>query len=103
MINKAIGFIARIAIGKQLVAGIAWVHNALDGHRSQIGISLSLLVYALKLAGIIPEATANTIEIALGAIIPVTLADKVAKAKAAIDSVVPPAPANDTVEPTQPG
>ena len=99
MINKVIGFVARIAVGKQLVAAVAWIHNALDGHRSEISIGIIALVHILKLAGIIPEAVAGTIEAPLAATLPVTLADKVAKAKAAIDSIAPEPPkTNDTPE-----
>ena len=94
MLNKAIGFIARIAVGKQIVAAIAWAHNKSDGHRTEINLAVIALVHLLKIVGVIPDSVAGAIEASLAAILPVTLADKVAKAKATIDSILP-APAND--------
>ncbi len=89
MINKLIALAARFTIGKHLVAGIAYAHNKLDGNRSEISLGVLALVHLLKVVGIVPEATAGTIELALSAILPVTLADKFSKAKAAIDSIIP--------------
>lgn len=92
MITKMIGFLARIAIGKQLVVIIAKVHNALDGHRSEIALGILALVHGLKLAGIIPADTADGIEKALAAILPLTLADRAAKFIAIADRVIPEVP-----------
>ncbi len=89
MINSAIALIARLTIGKHIVAGIAKAHNALDGRRSEIAIGLIAIVHGLKLAGIIPADTADGIEKALAAILPLTLADKVSKAQALIAKVIP--------------
>lgn len=100
MINKVISWVAKIAVGKQLVSAVAWAHNALDGHRSELNVAIIALVHVLKLTGTIPADTADGIEKALAAILPVTLADKVAKVKSAIDNVAPEPPkANDSVEP----
>ena len=87
--NKIIQWIARVAVGKQLMAGVAWAHEKLDGHRSQIATGLLVLVHALKIVKVIPEDQANMIEIALGAILPVTLADKVNKALKTADVIIP--------------
>lgn len=87
MINKLIGIIARIAVGKHVVAAVAWAHNKLDGHRSEIALALLATVHALKITGIIPAETADPIEKGLEAIIPVVLADKASKVMATIDSV----------------
>lgn len=101
MINRLLGFVAKIALGKQLVSGVAWVHNALNGHRSEIALGILALVHGLKLAGIIPAETAEGIEKALAAILPITLADRAAKVISMADKVIPAAPA-DAVEPTKP-
>ena len=94
MLQKAIGFLARIAVGKQLVAGIAKVHNTLSGRRSEIALGILALTYALKVVGVMPAETADGIEKAIAAILPLTLAEKFAKAKALVDQVVPAAPEN---------
>ena len=99
MISKVIGWVASLTVGKQLVGGVAWVHNALDGHRTEISVAVLALVHALKLAGIIPAATADGIEKALAAIIPVVLADKVSKVIGFVDKVIPAAPVVEEVKP----
>lgn len=99
MLNSAIAFLARIAIGKQLVAGIAAVHNKLDGNKSEISLGLLALVHALKIFGVIPAPVADTVEAALSAILPVVLADRFSKVKEVVDSVIPapvaPAPVDE--------
>ena len=89
--NTLLGWVAKIAVGRQLVGAVAWVHNALDGHRSEISLGLLALTHALKVAGVIPAATADGIEKALAAILPVVLADKAAKVIAIADKVIPAA------------
>lgn len=102
MINKIIGWVANIAVGKQLVGAVAWAHNKLDGNKSEIALGILALVHVLKLTGTVPAATADGIEKALGAILPLTLADRASKIIAVADKVIPAAPANDPVEPTKP-
>lgn len=92
MLNGLIGFVARLTVGKQIVGAVAWVHNALDGHRSEISLAILALVHGLKLTGLIPAPTADGIEKALAAILPVVLADKASKVIALIDKVAPVAP-----------
>lgn len=99
MINRIIGLVARIAVGKHLVAAVAWVHNKASGHRTEINLGIIALVHLLKLTGLIPGEVADTIEASLVAILPITLAEKVAKVKASIDQIAPEPPkANDPVE-----
>lgn len=98
MINKLIALVARLTIGKHLVAGIAFLHNKADGHRSEIAVALLAIVHGLKLTGLIPAETADGIESALAAILPITLADKVAKAKAVIDRIAPEPPKSNDSE-----
>lgn len=101
MLNSILAWIAKIALGKQLVGALAWVHNKADGHRSELTLAAMALVHALKIAGVIPAATADPIETALGAILPVVLADKASKVMSTIDSVLPdtPAPAPEAPKP----
>lgn len=89
MISKAMAWLAKMAIGKKVVVALAWIHDKLDGHRSEINLGVLALVHGLKLAGIIPADTAQTIEASLAAILPVTLADKASKVIKTIDGVVP--------------
>lgn len=89
MLNSVIAFLARIAVGKQLVAGIAAVHNKLDGNKSEISLAIAALVYGLKVFGIIPADVADTVEKALLTIIPVVLADRFSKVKSVVDGIVP--------------
>lgn len=90
MITKIVSFLARIAIGKQLVAGVAWVNNKLSGNRSEIILVIVALIHGLKIAGIIPAETADGVEKSLAALLPITLAEKASKVMATIDKVVPP-------------
>lgn len=92
MLNSIIGWVANIAIGKQLVEAVAWVHNTLDGHRSEISLAILALVHALKIAGVIPAPIAGTIEASLASILPVVLADKASKVIALVDKVAPAPP-----------
>lgn len=87
--NKVIGWLAKVAIGKHLIAGLAKIHNALDGKRSEISAGLLAVVHILKLTEIIPAEQAALIENALLAILPLTLADKASKAIKTIDAAVP--------------
>ena len=95
MVNKVIGFLARIAIGKQLVAGVAKAHDMLDGKRSEIlGIIVGVVLVLGKL-GVIPEASADAIVAAISPLLGATIMDRFSKVKAMVDKVVP-APANDS-------
>ena len=87
--NKIIAWIAKIALGGKLVAGVAWANGALSGHRSQILIGLIAIVHALKWAAIIQADVANVIETALAGALGPTLAEKISKAKASADAIVP--------------
>lgn len=91
MLNNALAFLARIVVGKQIVTALAAVHDALDGHRTEIVAGVLALVHGLKLAGIIAPAIAAPIEASLGSILPVVLADRMSKVLGSVDAVVPPA------------
>ena len=92
--NSAIAFVARLTVGKQLAAAAAFVHDKLDGHRSELAAGILCLVHALKLAGVLPVEQANLIESALAGILPLVLADRVSKVLKAADAVLPEPPAS---------
>lgn len=87
MIDKIMAFVAKVAVGKKAVAALGWMHDKMDGKRSEISLAILGLVHILKLASIIPAETADTVEKALFAIIPVTLADKASKVAKIVDKV----------------
>lgn len=87
MINKALEFLARIAIGKHIVAALAWVHEKLDGRRSEINLAVLALVHGLKLAGVIPPEIADSIEQSLLTLVPVLLADRARKVLGTVDNL----------------
>ena len=91
MLNSAMAFVARIAIGRHLLGAVAWVHEKLDGNRSEIVLGIVALVHALKLAGTIPPEAAQSVETVLAGLLPLTLADRAHKVLSTIDKVVPAA------------
>ena len=60
MLNKIISFFAKKALSGKVVSAVAWIHNILDGKRSEIVIVLIAAVYGLKIAQIVPDAVAGT-------------------------------------------
>ena len=87
--NRLMAWLARIALGKHIVKGLAWAHNSLDGKRSEISLALLIVVHALKVVGIIPAEAAGQIELVLGGLLPLTLADKASKAFQIVDKLTP--------------
>lgn len=87
MLNGLINWLAKVAVGKQIVAGLAWAHDKADGKRSEIILALLALTHALKLVGVIPPEAAVAVEQSLGAILPVTLADRFSKLAKQADSI----------------
>lgn len=87
MINKALEFLARIAVGKHLVAAAAWLHEKLDGKRSEINLALLGVVHLLKLGGVIPPEIADSIEQSLLTLVPVLLADRARKVLGTVDNL----------------
>lgn len=89
MLNKIISFFAKKALSGKVLTAVAWVHNLLDGKRSEIVIVLIAAVYGLKVAQIVPDAAADQILSVLYPILPVTLADRISKIKQYIDDLIP--------------
>ena len=79
--------LAQMFLGKHVIAVIAWLHNSLDGKKSELAAGLLALIHVLKLAGLLPPEQADSLENILLAVLPVTLADRVSKIKKAVDDV----------------
>lgn len=87
MLDNVWSWLAKVAVGKQIVGGLAWAHNKLDGHRSEIVLGLLALIHALKLAGIVPAEAAGAAEQVLLPLLPVVLADRFSKITKQADSL----------------
>lgn len=92
MLNTVLAWVARMAVGKQLLGAVAWLHNAANGHKSEILLVVFGLVHALKVAGVLSAEQAGQIETLLGGALPVALAARASKIKDLVDSVVPEPP-----------
>lgn len=88
MITKVMEMVARWTVGSKLLGVIAWVHDALDGRRSEILLGILALVHVLKVVGLVPPEVAATIETALSTLLPVTLMDRASKVMGSVDSVL---------------
>ena len=92
MINKLIGLVARLTVGKQLVAGMGKAHNLLDGRKSEISLAIYAVVYLLKLVGVLPAEAVAPIQAALEPIIGLALMARASKVINIVDKVVPELP-----------
>lgn len=90
--NKLMQFLARIAVGKQIVGALGWMHDKLDGKKSEVAAALLAIVHILKMTGTLPPEQAAAIESALLAILPVALADRASKVLKTIDGIAPKLP-----------
>lgn len=86
--NGILLWLAKFAIGKQVISALAYGHNLLDGRKSEIIVVLYGLVHALKIFGVIPAASADSVENALTPLLPLVLADRASKIKASVDKLV---------------
>lgn len=92
MLNKVLGWVAKIAVGKQLLQGVNWVNGKASGHRSEVIIGLQVVLWALGHFGIVTgdsAKAADALAAALLGALPVTLAEKVKKATEAADRFIP--------------
>ena len=87
--NDLLAFVAKFAFGKQLVQGVAFLHDSLEGHKSEILLFVLAVVHGLKWAHVLDSATAGSVEAPLLGALPVTLAQKFSRAAALADKVVP--------------
>lgn len=89
MINAMLAGLARVMVGGYVIKALAWVHESLDGKRSEVTALLLAVVHLLRMAEVLPEAQAKAVEQALMAILPVVLADRASKVMKTADEVVP--------------
>lgn len=92
MLNKIIGFIAKIAIGRQLVGVVNATNSKLTGKRTEVLVALQAILYILGYFKLLPEGSEEAVKTLSNAIlgaIPVTLAEKVKKAVEIADKVLP--------------
>lgn len=89
MLTNIMAWVARAAVGKKAIGYIGWLHDKLDGHRSEIALGMYAMAHGLKMLGILPAAQADAIESALLAVLPVVLADKASKVAKIADKIVP--------------
>lgn len=89
MLDKLMSFVARVAVGDKVVKAIAYIHDKLDGKRSEIACALLAIVHLLKVVNVMPAETAQAIEAALLAILPVVVADRASKVAKLIDGAIP--------------
>jgi hypothetical protein len=74
MINNALAWIAKWAVGKNLLGAVVWVHDKLDGHKSEVITALIGIIHGLKIAGLLDPVIALTAETALlGALTPAAM------------------------------
>jgi hypothetical protein len=89
--GKIMEWVAKFALGKYAVVALAWLHDKLDGRRSEIVLGIAALVFVLKKAGILVPEVADAIEAILLPQLPALLADRASKVKKALDGVAPDA------------
>jgi hypothetical protein len=87
--NTIIMWVAKFAVGKHLAGAVAWLHNKLDGKRSELSTALIGLAFILNIAGVLTQEQFDTIKNALIPVLSVVLADKVSKALATAQAVIP--------------
>ena len=89
MLNKLIGFAARIAFGKQLLGLVHGLNEKLTGHRTQVIIVLAAGVALLGHFGLLTQDQSQAALTALLGALPLTLAEKVKNALAQADKILP--------------
>lgn len=92
MINKVMLWVAKWSVGSKLLTGVDWVNGKLSGKRSEAIVLVQLVLWLGKHFGVIPAeqaAAADALALALLGALPVTLAEKVKKAREVLDKVVP--------------
>lgn len=85
--NAILDRLARIVIGKHVLRGLASIHNALDGRKSEVSAVLLGIVHILKLAEVIPAEAADKIEQVLLTVLPLALADRASKVMKSADTI----------------
>src|SRR3990167_2186538 len=89
MLRSILAFAARFAVGKKILVGLDYVNAALTGGRSEILISLVIVVSTLKYAGLLDAQQADDINKCLVGALPITLMERVSKIKRQADKIIP--------------
>ncbi len=92
MLNAILSKLAAMAAGKHILLVMAKVHNALDGHKSELLLALLAIVHLLKLAEVIPPEMADQLELAIGGGLTPALLARVKKVTDLVDGAVPTKP-----------
>ena len=87
MLNKLLEYVAKWSFGEKVVSSIGWVHDKLDGKKTEIFSALYALSYGLELAGLLPTPAAEQWGTALTVVVPLAFADRASKIAASIKKV----------------
>lgn len=101
MLNSVIVFVAKLALGKQLLSLVDGINERLTGHRSELIILAIALVSLLGHVGLLDKPTADGVCSALATALPVTLAEKVGHVLDEAGKILP-APKPGQSPPSQP-
>ena len=92
MLNRMVLFLAKRALGKKLLSLLARPSELARGHRTEILLSLELLIFVLKKFGLLdtPELSglADQAQAVLLGAIPITLADKARDTQEAVNRII---------------
>ena len=88
MINKLLGFVAKIAVGNRLLGAVNAVNKKLSGARSEVLIGLSALLWVLEHFGVLRGPEVDALQAALLGALPVTIAEKIKKAEGLAEKVL---------------
>lgn len=92
MLNKLVALVAKFTIGKSLLDLVNWLNSKASGARTEIVLAIEAILYVLKIAGVLDDAqkqSADNLALALLGALPVTLAEKVKKAREMGDRIIP--------------
>lgn len=93
MFNRMLELVAKVALGKKLLALVNAGNQALVGKRTEILAGITAVIAVLEHTGHLDKATAHLIEAALIGAMPITAGDKLKRVLAQADRVLPPPPA----------
>ena len=91
MLQNALLFLARFAVGKKLVALVAKPAELARGKRTELILALQALLWTLKQFGVLDGAlaeAADVLAVALLGALPVTLADKAKNTQTLVEGLL---------------
>jgi hypothetical protein len=87
MLNSVLAMAAKWAYGKKFVEGLGWVHDKLDGKKTEIFSALYALSYALEMAGVLPPESAAMVRTGLKPLVGGAFLSRASKVAAALKKV----------------